>query len=56
MTNDSPYHAYYREKARDLPGPCPGSIRKEVPAWAKDRYPTWEEFTQAIHDRKSVGW
>jgi len=56
MKNDSPYHAYYREKARNLPGPSPQTLLKEVPAWAKDRYPTWEEYQEAIHDRMNGGW
>jgi len=45
----SVYHAYYREKARDLPQ-APAKAAREVPALLRDRFATYEEYEEAMAD------
>ena len=50
MENDrSVYHAYYREKARDLPQ-APAKGAREVPALLRDRFATYDEYEEAMAD------
>jgi len=46
LYNRSVFHQYYDEKHRDLPGPAP----REVPASMKNRFATYEEYEEAMHD------
>jgi hypothetical protein len=46
LYNRSDLHQYYDQKHRDLPGSAP----REVPASMKDRYSTYEEYQEAMHD------
>lgn len=50
MENDrSVYHAYYQEKARDLPQ-APAKPVREVPARFRDRFATYEQYEEAMAD------
>jgi hypothetical protein len=47
LYNRSDLHQYYAEKQRDLPGPA---TSYEVPASMKERFATYEEYQEALHD------
>jgi hypothetical protein len=46
LYNRSDLHQYYAEKQRDLPG----TATREVPANMRDRFATYEEYEEAMHD------
>ena len=48
QTTSNPYAQYLLEKGRDLPKPQPAT--GVVPAMFADRFATYEEYREAMHD------